>query len=96
MTKQQHAVAEMVLGKPGTPEFDEFVKSQRVQALAGLLPPVILQTWLHYLIGKPLDRVEVKDTTDELEGITIDQLRERARLIALRVTEPQIDESSVH
>ena len=62
LTLQQRAVAEMVLGKPGTPEFDEFVQSQRKQALAGILPPAILQTWLYYLTGKPKETIEVEGT----------------------------------
>jgi hypothetical protein len=95
---QQRAVAEMVLGKPGTPEFDAFVKSQREQLLAGVLPAPIVLQWLNYLTGKPIERVEVKDTVDEFDGMTAEQLRERARVIALRVTdpEPQAVDPSVH
>jgi hypothetical protein len=99
ITVQQRAVAEMVLGKPGTPEFDEFVLSQRKQALAGILPPGILQLWMFYLLGKPIERVEVKDTTQDFEGVTAEQLRERATIVAQRVVEetmPQGDEAAVH
>lgn len=85
----------MVLGKPGTPEFDDFVKSQRVQLLAGILPPAIVLQWMNYLMGKPIERVEVKDTTDDVvDNLTVEQLRERAKAIAQRViTRPETSES---
>jgi hypothetical protein len=92
----------MVLGEPGTNEFKVFVGAQRAQALSGLMPAAILSLWLHYLLGKPVERVEVKDTTDELDNATGEQLRERAKLIAQRVVDAapaapaEPDESSVH
>lgn len=52
----------MVLGKPGTPEFDEFVQSQRKQLLAGVLPAPIVLQWLNYLTGKPKETIEVEGT----------------------------------
>ena len=59
-TLLQREVAEKVLGKPGTPEFEEFIASQRKQILLGILPPVILQMWMHYLVGKPKETIEVQ------------------------------------
>lgn len=61
-TLQQREVAEMVLGKRDSPEFQQFIASQRTQLLAGILPPAILQLWLYYLLGKPKETVDVQGT----------------------------------
>lgn len=64
LTLQQRAVAEMVLGKPGTPEFDEFVRAQRRDILAGILPPPLVALWMHYLLGKPKETIELDGVVD--------------------------------
>jgi hypothetical protein len=61
----------MVLGEPGTPEFDEFVKSERADWKAGTMHPGVKQMWMHYLVGKPTERVEHSGIDGEpLEVIT--------------------------
>ena len=68
------------------------------------LPPAIEQLLYYYAEGKPVEKVEVKDTSDPLENLTIDQLEERAMKLLnvarqLRVEEePQAAErkGSVH
>ena len=95
ITAQQRHVAAMVLGDPGSLEFEEFVKSERKAALDQSMAPAVKTMWMHYLVGKPVDHVEVKDTTDDLE-LTAEQMRERAKVIAARVVEEPHDESSVH
>ena len=42
------------------------------------LPPAVEVLLYHYAHGKPVERVEVKDTTDPLEDFTPEQLEERA------------------
>ncbi len=52
----------MVLGEPGTPEFDEFVAAERKSALNGLMPPGVKTLWMHYLLGIPKVSVEVESS----------------------------------
>lgn len=42
------------------------------------LPAAIEQMLYHYAHGKPVERLEVKDTTDPLEDFTPEQCEERA------------------
>ena len=66
ITLQQRRVAAMVLGEPGTPEFDEFVAAERKSALNGLMPPGVKTLWMHYLLGIPKQQIEVSgDVTIE-------------------------------
>jgi hypothetical protein len=68
----------------------------RVRLKAGTAPHMETLLW-HYGYGKPTERIEVKDTTNEFEDLTAEQLRERARLIAHRIIDqPQQDDPSVH
>jgi hypothetical protein len=60
LTLRQREVAEMVLGKPGTPEFDEFVQAERRSALSGLMAPGVKTLWMHYLLGVPKVSVDVE------------------------------------
>src|ERR1017187_5631553 len=60
ITARQREVAEMVLGKPGTPEFDEFVQAERRSALSGLMAPGVKTLWMHYLLGVPKVSVDVE------------------------------------
>lgn len=49
----------------------------------------------HYAYGKPVEKVEVKDTTGEFEGVSAEQLRERARAILQRVND-EPEHEAVH
>jgi hypothetical protein len=63
---------------------------------SGTAPHMETLLW-HYAYGKPVEKIEVKDTTDEFENITAEQLRERAKLIAQRIVEPeQPERQDVH
>lgn len=84
-TVKQRELAEMILGKPGTPAFDEFVAKQRIAMLSGDMAPAILQTLLYYLAGKPTERIEVKDTTPDISDVTAEELRARALALASRI-----------
>lgn len=44
----------------------------------GSLAPAVECRLFDYAYGKPVERFEVKDTTDPLEELTIEQLEERA------------------
>jgi hypothetical protein len=46
--------------------------------IMGELPPAIEQLLYHYAHGKPTEKVEIKDTTNQLEDMTIEQLEQRA------------------
>lgn len=48
----------------------------------GELPPAVECKLWEYAYGKPIDRVEVKDTTPSLGQLTAEQLEERALRLA--------------
>lgn len=84
---------------------DEYRASIMRRVLLDELPPQIESLLYHYAHGKPVERVEVKDTTDPLEELSVEQLEERARRLldvarSLRVDEDeqaqQREEPSVH
>lgn len=62
------------------------------------LPPAIEVLLYHYAHGKPVERVEVKDTTDSLEHLTVEQLEEQAMRLAetARQMREQAPVGSVH
>jgi len=96
----QRRLAHAILGKEGTPEYEEYVKAQRRLLLAGILPPNIHQLLLYYAVGKPTEQIEVGVTVnDTLAHLTEDELRDKARRIAMAqfilapATEAEIIES---
>ena len=84
-TLKQREFAEMILGKPGTIEFDEYIQTQRAQLLAGEMHPSIHNTLLHYAHGKPTERIEIKDTTNDMSQVSAEELRARALALASRI-----------
>src|ERR1044071_390853 len=46
------------------------------------LPPAVECRLWDYAYGKPVERVEVKDTSDSLEHLTVEQLEARALFLA--------------
>jgi hypothetical protein len=46
------------------------------------LPPAILVKLMDHGWGKPVEHVEVKDTTDHLNGLSVEQLEARALFLA--------------
>ena len=48
----------------------------------GVLPPQVLCRLMDHGWGKPVDYLEVKDTTNQLEDMTVEQLEERAMYLA--------------
>ena len=80
----QRRLAQAILGKEGTPEYEEYVTTMRRHLMAGILPPIIHQLFLHYGHGKPVEQVEVGVTMNEtLAHLTEDELRDKARRIAM-------------
>ena len=57
----------------GKKEFAMFI---RQQMLAGELPPIVFQTLIFYLLGKPQERIEISNA-EEFQGVSIDELRQR-------------------
>lgn len=95
ITLKQREFAEMILGKPGSIEFDEYIQTQRAQLLAGTMHPSIHTTLLHYAHGKPVERIEVKDTTADISNVTNEELRARALALASRITQDDTTEPDV-
>ena len=76
-----------------SPEFRSYIADGIV--LRNLPAPVILrvmdQGW-----GKPVEQVEVKDTTNRLEAWSAEQLEERALFLAETARRLRQEEGSVH
>ena len=71
---------------------------QRV--LLGTLPPAVECLLYHYAYGKPVEKLEVKDTTDPLDDFTAEQCEERAQKLLelarqLRVRSVESDDTPV-
>ena len=90
ITLQQRHVAEMVFGTPGTPEFDEFVAAERKAALDGTMHPGVKTLWMNYLLGKPVERVEVKEVENDFSDLTPEQVAERSIAVARVILEEQV------
>ena len=89
ITARQREVAAMVLGEPGTPEFAEFVAAERKAALEQSMAPAIKSLWMHYLLGIPKVSVEVKDTTNDLDDLSTEELRARSMAVAATIVQLQ-------
>ena len=73
----------MVLGKPGTPEFEAFVKSERADWQAGTMHPGIKQMWMQYLLGKPKETIDVQGGLELIKVVRV-------------IVDPQALEGDVH
>lgn len=64
--------------------------------------PAAVEIRMHdYAYGKPVEKTEVKDTTNRLEGMSLDQLEARAHLLHSRIRQLREEkkpssEGSVH
>lgn len=62
-----------------SPEFHRYV----VNSLSlGDIPPAIITRMMDYAWGKPVEKLELKDTTNPLEELRVDQLEARALYLA--------------
>lgn len=83
-TSEQRKFAEEVCyGRDGKGR-QEFVDMVRLQLLTGTLPQGVYALLLYYLLGKPVERVEVRALPADYSDMTAEQLRERALQIASR------------
>lgn len=60
----------------------EYRQSVFNRVLSGTLPPAVEAMIWDRAYGKPVKRIEVKDTTNALEALTVEQLEERALFLA--------------
>jgi hypothetical protein len=56
----------------------EYRQSVLDRVVLGTLAPAIETRFYDYAYGKPVERVEFKDTSDPLDDVTAEQLEERA------------------
>ena len=89
LTLHARRVAEMVFGTPGTPEFDEFIAHERAAWKADTMHPAIKSLWMHHLLGKPKETVDVKVRDESADDMTADQIRAEALAIASRLPAPE-------
>lgn len=63
---------------------EDYRRSLQQMIFLGSLPPAVHSWLLCTAFGKPIDRLEVKDTTDPIDALTAEQCEERAmRLLEL-------------
>lgn len=74
-----HSIREFCQGILRSPEYK---MSLQIRIVTGELPPQIEALLYHYAEGKPVDRVEVRDVTTDLEELTAAQLEARALHLA--------------
>lgn len=81
-TMEQRAFAEAVCyGLDGMGR-EAFIAFTAQRLFAGALPPSVEQLIYFYLLGKPVERVEVQDMTGSLGQLTPEQLEQRALQLA--------------
>ena len=79
----------------------EYLESVYLRIKSGDIPAQIEASWYHYAFGKPVEKTEFKDTTNKLEGMSLDQLEARshllqARIQQLRAAKEEQAEGSIH
>lgn len=57
---------------------EDYRRSLKNMIFLGILPPAVHSWLLCTAFGKPIDRLEVKDTTDPIDTLTAEQCEERA------------------
>lgn len=60
----------------------EFRQYILIGLCGGEIPSAVVKQLMDYAWGKPVDRVEVKDTTLRLETLSVEELEERALQLA--------------
>jgi hypothetical protein len=70
----------------------EYRQSIRDRIQLHSLPPGIETLFYHYAFGKPVDKLEVNDTTVSLDNVSLDSLKERVSFL-LSVIDQLSDES---
>lgn len=80
--------AELVLDSP------EYLDSLRRRITTDTLPAAIEQLLYYYKHGKPVDKLDIRDKTNDLSGMSVEQLESKA--IALAEKARQLKESAGH
>jgi hypothetical protein len=72
---KQREVAALILGEPGSKAFQEFVAHEREEWKAGTMHPGVKVLWLHYLLGKPTETIDVHGeiTSMKIVRMTLDE-----------------------
>lgn len=73
---------------------DDYVASVKRRIQTDTLPAAVECKLYDYAYGKPVDRVEVKDTTENLEALTSEELE--AKIMALGALAAKLKEEVVH
>lgn len=80
--EQREFALRVMQGGKGKEGQDEFEAEVRRQFMAGVLPSNITALIIYYWLGKPVERIEVKDKTPQLAELSPQELRERALVVA--------------
>ena len=67
----------------------EFAAQQRKEFLDGTMHPTVKLYWLHCLLGKPTEHIEITTNPEEFVGLSPDELRERISRLAEEARELQ-------
>ena len=71
---------------------EEFETKVRALMLAGVLDAGIFKLVLYYLLGKPVERIEVSDKTDDASDLTQAEVIARASALLVAVKESQTND----
>jgi hypothetical protein len=63
-------------------ESKDYKASLERRIINDTLPPAVEVMLHHFAYGKPVDKVEIRDKTDALAGLTLEQLQARATELA--------------
>lgn len=80
-------------------ESEEYRRSVLQRVTLGTLPPAIETLIFHYAEGKPVEKMEIKDKTNPLDGMSLEQLEKRAEhlaALAAKLRGAQEDTTVVH
>lgn len=83
LQQERQQFLQQVFGGFDTEERFEVALALRRQIITGILPPQVLVTLLHLLLGKPTESYDVTHRgTIDYAGMTDAQLSERAQMVA--------------
>lgn len=74
---------------------EDFILHVRKELFAGTLPAIIQQTLFFWLLGKPVDYVDVTVTKDEFVGLPLDQLRLKAKQLEQELADIEAGKDSM-
>lgn len=61
-------------------ETKSYRRSIYMRLITGTLPPAVECKIFDHVMGKPVDRIEIEDTTKNVDGLSLEELHERHQI----------------